>query len=253
MRRLIFIVFLLIGLAKCKDSASEQFPSQASQRLLDLVNTAKARGESSIDANLVIERESNATLEQVLPSDSVLIATPARSGKAVIAGDTILTPQEFRVDRWLSKKPGPPSYCEHLLVRGPAPQGSAIAGMMRGSVTIQGVRITELTESAMVFDTGRRYLLVVVACPDNKIGFKYGSDSIFVINSDGSISPASYNYGTAPFVADVSKLQTINALEAHLKKSEPSRADVSLRANPFRRRFRAAQTRRSPDVPRAGA
>lgn len=45
----------------------------------------------------------------------------------------------------------------------------------------------------LVFDPRQQYLLFVIECSDNRIGLSHNANSVFIVQSDGEVSPAPYN------------------------------------------------------------
>lgn len=67
------------------------------------------------------------TFTELLRSVSVLLATHINSGHTAIVREAILTAHEFRVDRWLSHKPGLAEDCAAISVPMKASQGAVVA------------------------------------------------------------------------------------------------------------------------------
>lgn len=237
MQRALILTFFSVSFASCGGSAPEPVTSKVpeaviskapdgitrdaekvtSNRLLELARMAKRRGQSSITTRVILERDTKSTLDMVLRSHSVFLATHLSSGRGTIVGDAIRTPHEFRVDRWLSHRSASPDSCVQLSVPGAPSQGSVLAATWAGSVTVEGIEIIEETDAVIVFDPRQKYLLFVSECPDNKIELSHGFNSVFIINSDGKVSPAPYNEPMAPFVSEVTELGNLSAIERRLK------------------------------------
>jgi hypothetical protein len=235
--RMLFLTLLLVCFAACEGAApqsevkSPKTPTKrspdakesevaelvTSDRLLALARLAKTRGEQSITTRAVLEADTKTTLDRLLRSVSVLLATHINSGHPAILRNAILTPHEFRVDRWLSHKPGSPESCAAVSVPIRASQGEVVAATDAGTVTVDGIKITEESEAVITFDPRQQYLLFVVECSENRIGLSHNANSVFVVQSDGKVSPVPYNEAIAPFVSEVAKLGTLTALETKLR------------------------------------
>jgi hypothetical protein len=235
--RALILTLLLVSFAACGGAAPEgvakgpEPPTNAtpdrktsdvaelvtSDRLRALARLARARGEQSITTRTVLEADTITTLDPLLRSVSVLLATHSHSGRTAIVGNAILTPHEFRVDRWLSHKPGSPEDCAAISVPMKASEGAVVAATDAGTVTVEGIKVTEESEAVVVFDPRQHYLLFVIECSDNRIGLSHNANSVFIVDSGGNISPARYNEPIAPFVSEVTELGNVTAIEARLK------------------------------------
>ena len=191
-------------------------PPVTSKRLLDLARRAKSQGRSSIETSAILERDTYSTLDEVLVSGSVLLATHEKTGNSGVVGDSIVTPHEFRVVRWLRQQPSPPELCNRLPVSGAAEAGFVVTRTFTGTVRVEGVKITATTDQHIVFDDMTDYLFFVGSCPNNRILLAYGDNSVFTVSADGTVAPASFNTSITPFVTEVEKLHTLSALEARL-------------------------------------
>jgi hypothetical protein len=237
MQRAVIFAFYSVCFATCGGSAPERVTSKApesvtgqapgrkpsdeaervtSNRLLELARMAKSRGESSITTRVILEGDTKSTLDMVLRSKSVLLATHLSSGRGTIVGDAIRTPHEFRVDRWMGLGPASPESCVQVSVPGTSSQGSVHAATWAGRVTVEGIEIIEGTESLITFNPRQQYLLFVNKCPDNRIELSHGLNSIFIVSSDGKVAPAPYNEPLAPFVSEVALLGNLSAIEIRI-------------------------------------
>jgi hypothetical protein len=219
----LMLAAVLVISSACREEQSVQ--SSASRPLSSsvaaAVKNAKASKRTHAEISEVVGKDTESTLADVLASSSMLIVLPLRARAELTDGGSILTWQYFEVIEWLQRKE-PPRHrdvCKGVDQPSAAPgSGSVVIGLAKGTVEIDGIKVTVSTESVVTFDHGQRYLLLAFECANNRLLLPYTYNSIFKVSPDGRLSLPPFNYvGIAPFIRGILDLSTTSELARHIK------------------------------------
>ena len=211
------MALLLIGSLGC-DSAQQERSGVTSKELTQLAQKAKAEGKPAITIGLTIEPDTGSRLRDVLRKSSIVVVTATGEPGVRVVGDaSIITTQDFRVERWLHRIPASASDCFPPWP-GVADDDSLVTTRLaKGTVVVDGVQITEMTLAAIDFAKGQRYVLLVNDCAGRRIELAYLFNSVFTVANDGQIVVADKNSLQIPFVKEIVELKTISSLDERLK------------------------------------
>jgi len=211
------LVLLLIASVSC-DSAQQQTSEVVGKELAELAQKAKAEGKRSITTGLYIEPVTGGTLREVLARSSIVVVTTTGEPHVrIVEGASIITTQDFKVERWLHRRPAAASDC-YPPWPGVADDESLVSTRVAtGTVVVDGVQITETTQAGIHFSSGQRYVLLVNDCADRRIELAYSFNSLFKVSNDGQLLVADENSLQIPFVKEIVESNTISVLEERLK------------------------------------
>lgn len=204
------VPLLMLSLVACRAARTDEGSGTVLERL---ARQAKAEGKSVITTSFIPERDTHSTLEDVLRHASILIASSVGTSRVGVS-DRIFTAQDFRVESWLRRAS---SDCGERWGGVTDDQNLVSLRVYKGTVVIDGISITEVTQDVVDFPAGNRYLLLVQDCGDRRIDQKYWSNSVFDVSTDGRISIPRFNMAMVPFVNEIVQIGTITALEQMLK------------------------------------
>jgi hypothetical protein len=206
---------VVIALLLAGGCTSPLQPEINSKALLELARKTKAEGKRSVSIGikepLIMGPGSFRGL--LSANTSLAIAVPTGSPRVVVHSDTIVTAQDLRVARWLLRVAPRPRAC-----RQPWPEVANDEGLMtmylaKGTVIVDGVRITHTSQSEVDLVAGQRYLVLVQDCPGRRLEPAYWSYGFALVTEDGVITPARFNEPPAPFMKEIIDFGTVTALE----------------------------------------
>lgn len=211
------VAVLLISSVGC-GSAQEYSSEITSERLAQLAKKAKAEGKRSITTGLVLERDTGSALLDVFRNSSIVVVTATGAPRVRVVGEaSIMTAQDFRVERWLHRVPTSASDCYTPWSGVSDDESLVTTRIATGTVVVDGVQITETTQAGIRFSPGQRYVLLVNDCAGRRTELAYSFNSLFKVSDDGQLLVADENSLQIPFVKEIAESKTIAGLEEKLK------------------------------------
>jgi len=135
----------------------------------------------------------NIGLDEALQNYSVVIAEPIES-KSYLAesGDEISTAYKFRILETLSQRNAVlcnscPSLVDVSEKLQPALYNEFILGLSGGTVTVDGVEVTMVSDRTLKIEDGQRYLMFISFTPGGMARLIGGPSGLFRITSDESL------------------------------------------------------------------
>jgi hypothetical protein len=185
---------------------------------MQLAQQAKAEGRRSLTTGFIPERDSGSSLRDVYQRASIVVAVAAGDPRVQV-GEWITTAQDFRVERWLRRVPPPSTAC--VPWPGVAEDDTLVTTRIaKGTALIDGVSITNTSQSGLAFSEGQRYLFLVHDCPGRRIEFTYWLNSVFNISIDDQIIVPDVNQPEVGFVQEIAELKTLSALEQAIDQGQ---------------------------------
>jgi hypothetical protein len=210
MRRTSLILSSLVLLGGC---LSPQ-PPITSKVLLALAQKPKAEGKRSITTGVgEIDFMGSESLRDFLQKTSIAIVIPTGTPRVLVDGDWIMTAQDLRVERWLRRVQPDPRACKRAWPGVTNDEQLMTTSLSTGTVTVDGVSITNISQSKVDLGAGQRFLFLAQQCPGRRLEGTYWSDSFLVVTEKGEIALPSFNQRPMPFATEIVDLGTVTALE----------------------------------------
>ena len=160
-----------------------------------LAQRTKRQGKTHVSApgKIIDYPGMNIGLDEALQNYSVVIAEPIES-KSYLAesGDEISTAYKFRILETLSQRNAVlcnscPSLVDVSEKLQPALYNEFILGLSGGTVTVDGVEVTMVSDRTLKIEDGQRYLMFISFTPGGMARLIGGPSGLFRITSDESL------------------------------------------------------------------
>jgi hypothetical protein len=173
----------------------EQKENQRSITIRERIELAKLRGDKQVLAPGTISLHPVAKtpeeLEKLLSGYSLILAEPV--GQFGYLGDlnTINSWYKFKILDLINEAPPKQTFARRELPQEllPLKSDEFLVPIPGGTVTVEGVKVTQRDQNFPPFDQTKRYLLLVSLDPSTKIAeMALGSQSALILNADNSLN-----------------------------------------------------------------
>jgi len=208
MKKSIVLVSVLLAVAAVGISTLSQRPSQGSPRLEELeqkenrrsltieetVELAKLRGKKqvlvpgTISLHPVVKTADE--MDKTLSSFSLVLAEPIAEIGYLGNSNTINSWYRFRLVDQIIQAPPRASFARRELPRElfPVKNDEFLVPIPGGTVTLDGVEVTQRDQNFPPFEQTKRYVLLVSLDPSTKVAeLALGSQSVLIVNADNSL------------------------------------------------------------------
>ncbi len=194
------------------------------------VQLARARGEQRIvmPANMTLYPVARSAdeLAELLPRYTVVIARPLEERSYITGENVIGSWHKFKIVETLAQAPPLPAYASRTIPQEllPIAEDEFVVHREGGTVTVNGVEVTQNDSSIPPFQASPRYMLLLSLDPTTRIGeLPLGPHGILPINPDNSLDARREGHPLQQVVRN-----------RHSGSIERLRADPGGRSNPSR-------------------